>query len=106
MAESRLKEQFSREDMLTAIQCIPIRAETQPEEVNTLESFVQIIDFDALSGPNAQILYGRNGTGKTHLLRAYYLDLTRFGGHPKVWRQSLRKGSPYAEPQSTLPRGV
>src|SRR5215203_5884395 len=34
------------------------------------------------------------------------VDLTRFGGHPKVWRQSLRKGSPYAEPQSTLPRGV
>ncbi len=35
------------------------------------------------------------------------VDLTRLGGHLRVWRRSLRKGSPqHAEPQSTLPRGV
>jgi transposase len=27
----------------------------------------------------------------------YTLNLTRLGGHPKVWRQSLRGGSPHAE---------
>jgi len=25
------------------------------------------------------------------------VDLTRLGGHPRVWRQSLREVSPYAE---------
>src|SRR5215216_5014964 len=35
------------------------------------------------------------------------LDLTRSGGHPRVWRQSLRGGSPHAEEYRVpLPRGV
>jgi transposase len=25
------------------------------------------------------------------------MDLTRFGGHPRVWRRSFREGSPYAQ---------
>src|SRR5215210_8186153 len=36
-----------------------------------------------------------------------HLDLTRSGGHPRVWRQSLRGGSPYAEEDRvTLHEGV
>jgi hypothetical protein len=36
-----------------------------------LRNFVQIIDFGKLCSPNTQIIYGRNGTGKTHFLKAY-----------------------------------
>jgi hypothetical protein len=35
------------------------------------------------------------------------LDLTRSGGHLRVWRQSLRGGGPHAEEDRiSLPRGV
>jgi hypothetical protein len=35
------------------------------------------------------------------------VDLTRLGGHPRVWRQSLREGSPSAgQSKSSLHRGV
>src|SRR5918998_3400544 len=35
------------------------------------------------------------------------MDLTRSGGHPRVWRQSLRGGSPHAEEyRIPLHRGV
>ena len=30
----------------------------------------------------------------------------RFGGHPRIWRRSLRKGSPHAELEIALARGV
>jgi hypothetical protein len=37
----------------------------------------------------------------------YTLDLTRFGGHPRVWRQSLLEGGPHAEENKvSLHRGV
>ena len=35
------------------------------------------------------------------------MDLTRFGGHPRVWRQSLLEGGPHAEENKvSLHRGV
>jgi hypothetical protein len=36
-----------------------------------LSNFVRIVDFDKISARNAQIIFGRNGTGKTHLFQAY-----------------------------------
>src|SRR5215213_4757041 len=39
--------------------------------------------------------------------RVIPMDLTRVGGHPRVWRHSLRGGSPHAkEYRVTLHRGV
>lgn len=67
-----MKDQVSREDLQDAIVSIKLRAEKQPKLENDLQYFVQIIDFAALSAPNTQIIYGRNGTGKTHLLKAFY----------------------------------
>src|SRR3712207_5036886 len=41
------------------------------------------------------------------LLLLIAVDLTRSGGHPRVWRQSLRGGSPHAEEDGVaLPAGV
>lgn len=68
---SAIIEQISRKDMIEAIKAIKLRVEKQPAGVNSLENFVQTIDFNALSASNTQIIYGRNGTGKSHLLKAF-----------------------------------
>ena len=66
-----LKHRISREALLTAIQQVRLRLEKQQGE-DILHSFVQVLDFQALSTPNTHIIFGRNGVGKTHLLKAYY----------------------------------
>lgn len=45
-------------------------AEQHGAEANEA-NYVRIVDFDRLSAANNEILYGRNGTGKTHLLHAF-----------------------------------
>ena len=53
------------------ISALNLRADQQPEDINNLATFVRIIDFAALISANSHIIYGRNGTGKTHLLKAF-----------------------------------
>jgi hypothetical protein len=55
----------------SAIKSLGFRADQNEPIGGHLRNFVQIIDFDKLSARNTQIIYGRNGTGKTHLFRAY-----------------------------------
>ncbi len=62
---------ISKTDIIDAINSIKFRFEKQPTEIADLESFVPIVDFNNLSASNTQIIYGRNGTGKTHLLKAF-----------------------------------
>jgi hypothetical protein len=59
--------------LVQTLEAIVTRAEKQPSEAGDLQSFVPIIDFDTLSTPNTQIIFGRNGTGKTHILKAFYI---------------------------------
>ena len=56
-----------RQETLAAIRKVVHRAEQHEAEAN----YVRIVDFDRLSAANSEILYGRNGTGKTHLLLAF-----------------------------------
>ena len=42
-------------------------AEKGGTEETLLKSFVPIVSFESLSAANTQIIFGRNGTGKTHL---------------------------------------
>ena len=53
------------------IAALKLRVDQQPEAEYNLATFVPIIDFAALASPNSHIIYGRNGTGKTHLLKAF-----------------------------------
>jgi hypothetical protein len=68
---SNIKNDISKYEMITAIQLIQHRVDKQAEDVNKLENFVQFTDFQSLSTTNTHIIYGRNGTGKTHLLKAF-----------------------------------
>jgi hypothetical protein len=54
--------------ILDAIKKLVYRAEQQ---ASYLENFVPIVGFAKLSTANTEILYGRNGTGKTHFFRAF-----------------------------------
>jgi hypothetical protein len=66
-----MKEKIRKSDLLSAIESIRLRAERQ-ELADSLKTFVPVIDFNNLNTINTQIISGRNGTGKTHILRAYY----------------------------------
>jgi hypothetical protein len=50
---------------------LKLRTDQQQEADYNLSTFVPVLDFGTLAAPNAQIIYGRNGTGKTHLLKAF-----------------------------------
>ena len=90
-------------DMVIAKACsgIIVRSEQQPE-VHVLEqTFVDTGILPQVMNPNAQILYGRKGTGKSHLLRvlgatvhrevgslAVYIDLRTLGSADLITDQS------------------
>jgi hypothetical protein len=67
-----IQERITKKAMLDAIDSLRLRAERQQPDTRELEAFVPLVPFSALSNANTQIVYGRNGTGKTHLLRAYH----------------------------------
>lgn len=69
MAE--IKDPINRERVLEAIGAIKLRVEGQTNENNSIKSLVQIVDFSRLASSNTHIINGRNGTGKTHVLKAF-----------------------------------
>jgi hypothetical protein len=58
-------------ELLRILTSLKLRTDQQPESEYNLKTFVPLLDFSALASPNTQIVYGRNGTGKTHLLKAF-----------------------------------
>lgn len=68
-----------RLDFLGEISALRLRAEKETDGKILLDSVVDLVSFDTLASSNTQLIYGRNGTGKTHLLRAFHQDaLDRF----------------------------
>ncbi len=62
-----LPEQIA--ELLKALSTTTLRFEKGTSE-SALEQFVPLVDLDALLSPNSHIVFGRNGTGKTHLFTA------------------------------------
>lgn len=74
---------------------LSLRLDERVDDKYNLSTFIPLVPFRTLSSPNAQIIFGRNGTGKTHLLKAFhqhcvenfetekvlpvYIDLKTFG---------------------------
>ena len=63
---------MDRVEIGNVIAALKLRVDQQLEDVDNLATFVPIIDFPALTSANSHIIYGRNGTGKTHLLKAFH----------------------------------
>jgi hypothetical protein len=51
-----------------AVSAIPLRADTTPDQVGLRETFVDTGVLPLLQTPNHGVLFGRRGTGKSHLL--------------------------------------
>jgi hypothetical protein len=62
---------LTRQNFLKAVQSMKLRVENQPSTVNLQETLVPVIDFQVLATANTHLIYGRRGTGKTHLLSAF-----------------------------------
>jgi hypothetical protein len=62
-----------RQELLGVLSSLAGRAEQQMKKSgNPLDTYVQPVDFLSLKGRSFHIVYGRNGTGKTHLFEAFY----------------------------------
>lgn len=62
---------FSDTDILTLLSALKHRAEKSSDLSAYYPSFVPVIDIDLLASRNTQVIYGRNGTGKTHILKCF-----------------------------------
>jgi len=62
---------ISPEQILTLLSSLKQRAEKADELSSFSPSFVPVIDIDLLTNKNTQVIYGRNGTGKTHILKCF-----------------------------------
>lgn len=90
-----MSPESERADLAKLLSSLRLRLDEQIEDEYNLATFVPILSFESLAAPNTQIIYGRNGTGKTHLLKAFhqycranydakrvlpvYIDLKTFG---------------------------
>ena len=82
--------------LIQAISSISQRAERQRDINKVINSYVEIGILPQLLNNNNQILYGRRGTGKTHILRIYENFYKDF---PMLWvfRLMLENSSPREE---------
>ncbi|MCR5857917.1 hypothetical protein [Mesorhizobium sp. J428] len=62
---------FSDTEILGLLSSLRHRAEKSSDLSAFFPSFVPVIDLDLLSSRNTQVIYGRNGTGKTHILKCF-----------------------------------
>jgi hypothetical protein len=62
-----------------AVGAVQMRAEKQTEWKHLVEVFVKTDLFERVQSPDSQLILGRRGTGKTHLLRVYQQDAVQHG---------------------------
>jgi DNA replication protein DnaC len=83
----------ARQDLLATLGSFTLRSEGSESDSNNLETFVQLIDFAALATPNTQVIYGRHGTGKTHLFKAFYQNcISEFETASSPWCNPRNSG--------------
>ena len=58
-----------------AVSGLQKRAEKQTDWQKLEEVFVKTDLFDRVGSPDSQLVLGRRGTGKTHLLRVFHKDI-------------------------------
>jgi hypothetical protein len=71
-------------ELRRALQNIRLRLDKEPSYRDTLQKFVPLVSFEQVGTANTHVVYGRNGTGKTHLLRAFHEYCERNYSRTKV----------------------
>jgi Cdc6-like AAA superfamily ATPase len=64
-----------------AVAAVQLRSEKQPDVEKLMESFVDVGIFTQVSNTNNQIIYGRRGTGKTHIFSVLAAELSKNPRH-------------------------
>ena len=70
-AASNAEAGFSDTEIISLLSTLKHRAEKSSDLSAYFPSFVPVIDLGLLASRNTQVIYGRNGTGKTHILKCF-----------------------------------
>ena len=79
--------------LMKAVASIKQRSEKQPNIDKLVESFVDVGILPQLNNANSQILFGRRGTGKTHVLSVLGEELRENLNHTVVYIDARTLGS-------------
>lgn len=78
--------------LMKAVASIKQRSEKQPDITKLVDSFVDVGILPQLNNTNSQIVYGRRGTGKTHVLSVLGQELRR-GKNTVIYIDARNLGS-------------
>ncbi len=79
-AMTKAIELLGTEKFRNAVGAVQMRAEKQTDWTRVLETFVRSDLLARVNSPDSQLILGRRGTGKTHLLRVFQTESLRGGG--------------------------
>jgi len=86
-----------------AVAAIPQRSERQQDLQKLVGSFVDVGILPQIRNINNQILYGRRGTGKTHVLRVLASELKENPKTPALYVDARTLGSTSQFSDATVP---
>jgi len=88
-----------------AVAAIPQRSERQQDLQKLVGSFVDVGILPQIGNVNNQIIYGRRGTGKTHILRVLASDLKKNTAQIGLYIDARMLGSTsqFSDPTVPLP---
>lgn len=79
--------------LMKAVASIKQRSEKQPDIAKLVESFVDVGVLTQLNHSNSQIIFGRRGTGKTHVLSVLGQELRKIDRNTVVYIDARNLGS-------------
>src|ERR1035437_888171 len=87
-----------------AVAAIPQRSERQQDLHKLVGSFVDVGILPQIRNVNNQVIYGRRGTGKTHVLRVFASELSQTMGNAVLYidARTLGSTSQFADPNIPL----
>lgn len=84
---------LSEKTLMKAVASIKQRSEKQPDIAKLVESFVDVGVLPQLNNANSQIVFGRRGTGKTHVLSVLGEELRKEQQNTVVFVDARNLGS-------------
>ncbi len=84
---------LSEKTLMKAVAGIKQRSEKQPHIAKLVESFVDVGVLPQLNNANSQIVFGRRGTGKTHVLSVLGEELRKEQQNTVVFMDARNLGS-------------
>jgi Cdc6-like AAA superfamily ATPase len=86
-----------------AVAGIPQRSEKERDPQKLVEAFVDVGILAQIDNINSQIIYGRRGTGKTHVLKVLASSLAERARTPSVYIDSRELGSTAQFSDTSIP---